>query len=55
MTLEHSMKSLSGFLLTLSLERRSAAVHSQVAKAFAIGKQLKREMFEEREVVWVFQ
>jgi len=41
-------------LLTLSEERRSATVHSQIAKALGILKQSKRETFEERESVWVY-
>jgi len=42
-------------LLTLSQERRSANVHSQLIKALGIVKPMKRETFEEREAVWVYR
>jgi len=41
-------------LLTLSEERRSAAVHWQIAKALGIVKESKHETFEEGEDVWVY-
>lgn len=42
-------------LITLSQERGSATAYSVLAKALGLVKELKREAFEEREAVWVFQ
>merc|ERR1712137_391607 len=41
-------------LLTLSEERRSTNVHSQLARALGIVRQSKCESFEEGETVWVY-
>lgn len=42
-------------LLTLSQERGSVIVYSQLAKALGIVKELKRESFMEREAVWIYR
>jgi len=41
-------------LIDLSQERGSKAAYSLIAKSLGLIKEVKRELFEEREAVWIF-